>query len=88
MPLFFKNPNDPNLLQNKQAVTAWVIQYALATATDTVTVTELPCIHAHDNCAEYTVLISVSNAHNETLYTLHKPLLYLRKHDIYNLTKN
>lgn len=85
MALLFKNSNDPEGLVNKQAITLWLRQYALATEQSHIIITELPCLHQHDNCADYTTIISITTNSTEQLYTLHKPLLYIRKHDIYNL---
>ncbi len=88
MALLFKNTNDPQGLINKQAITLWLNQCALTTEQSQITITELPCPHEHDNCADYTTIIAITTTITEQLYTIHKPLLYIRKHDIYNLTKH
>jgi hypothetical protein len=92
MALFFKNPNDPNSLQNKAAITTWLVNYGIATHSYTVTITELPCPHKHDNCADYSTLITIithdNTINNELNYIINKPLIYIRKHDIKNLLNN
>jgi hypothetical protein len=89
MALFFKNPNDPNSLHNKAAIVTWLMQYSIIANEHTVTITELPCPHKHDNCADYSTLITivVNNNGNEMEFTyiINKPLIYIRKHDVKNL---
>ncbi len=80
--MFFKNPNDPELIENKKAISKWMQFYFKQDSNTSISILEIAC--TEQNCAHATTQITT----NEKTFTIHKPLLFIRKNDIYELFKN
>lgn len=81
----FKNPNDPENLMIKSKIKEWLNLYVNIAENDVLNILEIPCWEP--NCPDYNTEITYLKGSEKLNIIIKKPLVFIRKIDIYALTK-
>ena len=81
----FNNPLDPDDLKIRAAIKLWAIDFLKLELSTEIEITEHLCTEA--SCLHAETVLKVENTEGSSFFKIAKPLTFIRKLDVQNMTK-